>query len=54
MVPSNESLTSLICTTIFEGYGFGLFGKLQRYQLLRNRSFPLDADSRRQFRLAAP
>ena len=25
--------TSLICTTIFEGYGFGLFGKLQRYQL---------------------
>ena len=30
---SNYSLTSLICTTIFEGYGFGLFGKLQRYQL---------------------
>jgi uncharacterized protein len=26
--------TSLICTTIFEGYGFGLFAKLQRYQLL--------------------
>jgi uncharacterized protein len=25
---------SLICTTIFEGYGFGLFAKLQRYQLL--------------------
>lgn len=26
--------TSLICTTIFEGYGFGLFATLQRYQLL--------------------
>ncbi len=26
--------TSLICTTIFEGYGFGLFAMLQRYQLL--------------------
>ena len=26
--------TTLICTTIFEGYGFGLFAKLQRYQLL--------------------
>ncbi|MCI0661803.1 MAG: DUF418 domain-containing protein, partial [Acidobacteria bacterium] len=26
--------TSLICTTIVEGYGFGLFAKLQRYQLL--------------------
>jgi uncharacterized protein len=25
--------TSLICTTIFYGYGFGLFGRLQRYQL---------------------
>jgi uncharacterized protein len=25
--------TSLICTTIFEGYGFGMFAKLQRYQL---------------------
>jgi uncharacterized protein len=24
---------SLICTTIFYGYGFGLFGRLQRYQL---------------------
>ena len=27
-------MTSLICTIIFEGYGFGLFAKLQRYQLL--------------------
>jgi len=27
-------VTSLICTTIFEGYGFGLFAKLQHYQLL--------------------
>ncbi len=26
--------TSLICTTLFEGYGFGMFAKLQRYQLL--------------------
>jgi uncharacterized protein len=25
--------TSLICTTLFNGYGFGLIGKLQRYQL---------------------
>jgi uncharacterized protein len=33
MAFSNYILTSLICTTVFEGYGFGLFGKLQRYQL---------------------
>ena len=33
MAFSNYILTSLLCTTIFEGYGFGLFGKLQRYQL---------------------
>ena len=33
MAFTNYILTSLICTTIFEGYGFGLFGKLQRYQL---------------------
>ena len=40
----NDSLTSLICTTIFEGYGFGLFGKLQRYQLYAIiHSFRLDA-----------
>jgi uncharacterized protein len=26
--------SSVICTTIFYGYGFGLFAKLQRYQLL--------------------
>jgi uncharacterized protein len=26
--------TSLICTTIFDGHGFGLFARLQRYQLL--------------------
>jgi uncharacterized protein len=25
--------TSLMCTTLFYGYGFGLFGRLQRYQL---------------------
>ena len=33
MAFSNYILTSLICTTIFEGYGFGLYNKLQRYQL---------------------
>jgi uncharacterized protein len=33
MAFSNYILTSLICTTLFEGYGFGLFGKLPRYQL---------------------
>ncbi|MBV8515169.1 MAG: DUF418 domain-containing protein, partial [Acidobacteria bacterium] len=33
MAFSNYILTSLICTTIFEGYGFGLFDKLQRNQL---------------------
>jgi hypothetical protein len=54
MVFSNESLTSLIFTTIFEGYGFGRFGKLQRYQLFTESFFPLHADSRRQSRLAAP
>jgi uncharacterized protein len=33
MAFSNYILTSLICTTIFEGYGFGFYNKLQRYQL---------------------
>ena len=33
MAFSNYILTSLICTTFFEGYGFGLYNKLQRYQL---------------------
>jgi uncharacterized protein len=33
MAFTNYILTSLLCTTLFEGYGFGLFGKLQRYQL---------------------
>jgi uncharacterized protein len=33
MAFSNYIFTSLICTTIFEGYGFGLYNKLQRYQL---------------------
>ncbi len=30
---SGYILTSVICTTIFYGYGFGQFGSLQRYQL---------------------
>jgi uncharacterized protein len=33
MAFSNYILTSLLCGIIFEGYGFGLFGKLQRWQL---------------------
>ncbi len=34
MALTNYLATSVICTTIFNGYGFGLFAKLQRYQLL--------------------
>jgi uncharacterized protein len=33
MAFSNYILTSLICTTVFYGYGVGLFGYLQRYQI---------------------
>ena len=33
MALSNYLGTSLLCTLIFNGYGFGLFGKLQFYQL---------------------
>jgi uncharacterized protein len=33
MAFSNYILTSLICTALFEGYGAGLFGKLQRFEL---------------------
>jgi uncharacterized protein len=33
MAFSNYILTSLICTSLFEGYGAGLFGKLQRFEL---------------------
>ncbi len=33
MALSNYLLTSLICTTFFYGYGFGMYGKLERYQL---------------------
>jgi uncharacterized protein len=32
MAFSNYVLQSLICTTVFYGYGFGLFGTLERYQ----------------------
>ncbi len=31
---SNYLLQTLICTTIFYGYGFGLFGKIQRWQMI--------------------
>jgi uncharacterized protein len=34
MALTNYLLQSLICTAIFEGYGFGLYGKMERYQLL--------------------
>jgi uncharacterized protein len=30
---TNYILTTVICTTIFENYGFGLYGKPQRWQL---------------------
>jgi uncharacterized protein len=30
---SNYLATTLICTTLFDGYGFGLFDKLQRWEL---------------------
>jgi uncharacterized protein len=30
---SNYILHSLVCTTLFYGYGFALFGRLQRFQL---------------------
>lgn len=33
MAFSNYILQSIVCSTIFYGYGFDLFGKLQRYQV---------------------
>jgi uncharacterized protein len=33
MAFTNYILQSIICSTIFYGYGFGLFGKLQRYEI---------------------
>jgi uncharacterized protein len=33
MALSNYILQSVVCTFIFTGYGFGLYGKLERYQL---------------------
>jgi uncharacterized protein len=34
MALSNYLLTSVLCTLVFYGYGLGLFGRLQRYELL--------------------
>jgi uncharacterized protein len=31
---SNYFLETVVCTTLFYGWGFGLFGRLERYQLL--------------------
>src|SRR5262245_47487160 len=34
MALTNYLITSVICTLFFNGYGLGMFGRLQRYQLL--------------------
>jgi uncharacterized protein len=34
MALSNYLMQSILCTTLFEGWGFGLFGTLDRIQLL--------------------
>lgn len=33
MALSNYILQSVVCTVVFTGYGFGLYGRLERYQL---------------------
>jgi uncharacterized protein len=33
MALTNYIMTSIICALIFTGYGLGLYGELQRYQL---------------------
>ncbi len=33
MALTNYLSDTLVCTTLFNGYGFGLFGQLQRYQI---------------------
>jgi uncharacterized protein len=33
MALTNYLMHTIICTTFFLGYGFGMFGKLQRYEL---------------------
>jgi uncharacterized protein len=34
MALSNYLMQTLVCTTLFEGWGFALFGRLDRLQLL--------------------
>src|SRR5262249_15685525 len=34
MALSNYLMQSILCTTIFEGWGFGLFGEMDRIRLL--------------------
>ncbi len=34
MALSNYLMQSVLCTTLFEGWGFGLFGRLGRLELL--------------------
>jgi uncharacterized protein len=45
MAFSNYILTSLICTTIFEGYGFGLFWEAPAFSTLRSRLVRVARDS---------
>jgi len=33
MALSNYLMHTIVCTSLFNGYGFGLYGKMQRYQI---------------------